>query len=367
MTTAKHCPANERVKRRYFIRLREVKGQGSTTVDTVAAALSRFEQHTGYRDFKKFHVEQVRSFKKHLTSEARGQKSGEGLSSATIASTLRSLRAFFMWLADQPGYRSAIRYSDAEYFTPPGQDERIASGRIERPGPELEDVINVLKAMPVDTPTALRDRALIALIILTGARDRAVTTLKLKHLDLAGGRLLQDAREVRTKRDKTFATTFFPVGDEPLAMVTGWKQYLEEQGFRADDPLFPATAVTLDGNQQFAASGLSRNHWNTTAPVREVFKDAFAKVGLPYHNPHSLRKTLVRLGEKLCQTAEEFKAWSQNLGHSAVLTTFSAYGKVAQTRQADIIKNLGKSPPTSALQTDILSVLQQHGFIQTKT
>ena len=166
--------------------------------------------------------------------------------------------------------------------------------------------------------------------------------------------------------DKTFATHFFPVGDEPLSIVTSWKQYLEELGFRPDDPLFPGTAVSLDENQQFAASGLSKKHWSTTAPVREVFKEAFARVGMPYHNPHSLRKTLVRLGERLCQTPEEFKAWSQNLGHSAVLTTFNAYGKVPQTRQADIIKNLGKERPSSALKNDILDVLQQHGLIQHK-
>src|SRR5512147_2134420 len=31
--------------------------------------------------------------------------------------------------------------------------------------------------------------------------------------------------------------------------------------------------------------------------------------------PHSLRSTLAQFGEQRCQTPEEFKAWSQNLGH----------------------------------------------------
>jgi hypothetical protein len=31
---------------------------------------------------------------------------------------------------------------------------------------------------------------------------------------------------------------------------------------------------------------------------------------------HSLRSTLAQVGEQRCQTPEEFKAWSQNLGHS---------------------------------------------------
>jgi len=40
-------------------------------------------------------------------------------------------------------------------------------------------------------------------------------------------------------------------------------------------------------------------------------------------------------------TPEQFKAWSQNLGHSGVLTTFTSYGTVPDTRQADIIRALG--------------------------
>ena len=47
---------------------------------------------------------------------------------------------------------------------------------------------------------------------------------------------------------------------------------------------------------------------------------------------HSLRNTLVRFGEEVCKTPEEFKAWSQNLGHEKVLTTFLSYGQVQGPR-----------------------------------
>lgn len=49
---------------------------------------------------------------------------------------------------------------------------------------------------------------------------------------------------------------------------------------------------------------------------------------------------IVRLGESLCQTPEQFKAWSQNLGHEGVLTTFYSYGDVADYRQAELLKKL---------------------------
>jgi len=64
------------------------------------------------------------------------------------------------------------------------------------------------------------------------------------------------------------------------------------------------------------------------------------RTGLPYFNPHSFRNTLVQIGQEICKTPEQFKAWSQNLGHEKVLTTFLSYGAVACLRQGEIIRGL---------------------------
>ena len=45
----------------------------------------------------------------------------------------------------------------------------------------------------------------------------------------------------------------------------------------------------------------------------------------------------------MCRSPEEFKAWSQNLGHDQVLTTFSSYGQVGYERQAELIRGLGRT------------------------
>ncbi len=47
-------------------------------------------------------------------------------------------------------------------------------------------------------------------------------------------------------------------------------------------------------------------------------------------------------------TPEQFKAWSQNLGHEKVLTTFLSYGEVACQRQGEIIRGL--AAPQQAIQ-----------------
>ena len=54
-----HNPLNERIKRQYFTYLKEAKRQSEAAVDGAAAALSRFEEFTKWRDFKAFHHEQA--------------------------------------------------------------------------------------------------------------------------------------------------------------------------------------------------------------------------------------------------------------------------------------------------------------------
>jgi integrase len=86
--------------------------------------------------------------------------------------------------------------------------------------------------------------------------------------------------------------------------------------------------------------GLERKAWSSASPIRAIFKAAFEAARLPYYNPHSLRSTLVLLGQTMCQSPEDYKAWSQNLGHEGVLTTFYSYGTVAERRQGEIIQGL---------------------------
>ncbi len=171
--------------------------------------------------------------------------------------------------------------------------------------------------------------------------------MKLKHVDLVAGIVYQDAREVKTKFSKTFTTFFFTVGEEISKIVVDWVNYLREvKLWGTDDPIFPATDMVLNAAKQFEAAGLKREHWSSAASIRRIFREAFHAAKLPYFNPHSLRRTLVRLGEMVCRTPEQFKAWSQNLGHEGVLTTFYSYGEVGSRRQGEIIQGLAEPRQT---------------------
>jgi integrase len=335
-----HAP-NERIKRAYLTYLAEAKGFSEASLDGVVKALSRFETYTKFRDFKVFHIEQAKGFKAHLADQTSARTKDQ-LSKATLYATLSALRRFFIWLAGQPGYKSRISYSDAEYFNLSAKETRIAKAHREARVPTLEQIRHVIQSMPATTDIERRDRALVAFTILTGARDGAIASIKLKHLDIEQGRLDQDARQVNTKFSKSFTTWFFPVGDDIRRVVVEWVDYLRrEKLWGLDDPLFPATKIVVGETRQFETSGLDRKHWSSAGPIRKIFKDAFARAGLAYFNPHSFRKTLALLGGRICKSPEEYKAWSQNLGHEHVLTTFSSYGDVAGHRQAEIIRALG--------------------------
>jgi integrase/recombinase XerD len=111
--------------------------------------------------------------------------------------------------------------------------------------------------------------------------------------------------------------------------------------------------------RQFEAAGLARSHWSNATPIRAIFRGAFALAGLPYFNPHSFRKTIVQLGEQLCSGPEEFKAWSQNLGHDDVMVTYLSYGKVPHFRQVEIFRGLHLPRPTDAATDDVLRTLEK--------
>ena len=211
-------------------------------------------------------------FVNHLAKQVN-PTTGELLSKATLYATLMALRNFFAWLADKPGYRSRISFSDADYFNMSEKETRIAKTRREPRVPTIEQIEYVLSTIPPSTLIQRRNRALIALAILSGARDGALASLKLRHIDVERGFLDQDGRDVRTKFSKTIATVFFPVSEVARRIVVAWIDDLERNlKWGADNPLFPASEIEVGKTtRQFEVTGLQRQSWCTTAPIRRIF------------------------------------------------------------------------------------------------
>jgi len=50
----KRNAANERIKRQYLVFLKDAKGRDEQSIDAVAKAIARYEEHSRRRDFKAF-------------------------------------------------------------------------------------------------------------------------------------------------------------------------------------------------------------------------------------------------------------------------------------------------------------------------
>jgi len=255
-------PKNDRIKREYLIYLKDARQRSAATVEQVRHAIDRFETYIKFKDFGTFNKEQARGFKRALVSSI-AKRSGKPLRTATAHHILQTLKEFLAWLHCQPGYRRRINLTQIAYLNLTLNDERIAHISGPKSYASLEQYRAALFAMPRATEVERRDQALMALLLLTGMRDAAVISLKLKHVSADRGYVFQDPREVRTKFSKPIETFFYSVvvGDDVAQIVRDWIQYLtEEKYFSPSDPVFPKTLVRPDDRHTFVVDGLSREH-----------------------------------------------------------------------------------------------------------
>lgn len=330
---------NERMKRKYVFHLEEADGLDAKSTDKVLAAILKFEESTGFKPFKRFHIEQAAKFKATL-SQAKNRR-GQPLSHSTIDATLALVRKFFHWLAGQSGYKSRISYSDTKYFNNNRKSARIAHTANEKEYPTPEAAFHAFQAMPNATEYERRDKALFAFFMLTGARVGAVASVRLKHIDLFNKRVFQDPREVNTKAAKLIDTVFFPVDPAYLECFTAWVDYLRvAKFFGLNDAVFPKAEMGLAETGGFQKVGLSRDPFATTTPLNKIVRNAFALVQLPQYTPHAFRTTLIKMANDRCTTVEQFKAWGMNLGHENMATTMGSYLPIPKHYKEDLIRDM---------------------------
>ena len=108
--------------------------------------------------------------------------------------------------------------------------------------------------------------------------------MKLKHIDLDAGCVIQDAREVRTKFSKTFTTFFFPVGDDIRQIVSEWVTFLRTGdalgGRRAAFPRDPNSGRAIPAGLRRLGLATSPLEKRCTR-IRAIFRDAFVRYCRP--------------------------------------------------------------------------------------
>lgn len=194
-------PKNDRAKREYLIYLKDARQRSAATVEQVRHAIDRLEGYTGFKDFGTFNKNQALAFKRALVA-TKGQRSGKPISTSTAHHVLQALKEFLAWLHGRPGYRRRIDLADIAYLNLTAKDERAAHASRPKRYASLEQYRAALFAMPNGTEVERRDQALFAFMLLTGMRDAAVVSLRLKHVSIERSYVFQDPREVKTKFSK---------------------------------------------------------------------------------------------------------------------------------------------------------------------
>ncbi len=317
----------------------------------------RFEEYTGYCDFGRFNRDQAKGFRAALSSPAKESKR---LGNSTVLSTLKAVQRFFRWLSMQPGFKSKIASNAIAYFNLSEKEIRAATSSPSKPSPTMDQLKCALESMPSETILEQRDRAVFAIPMMTGIRDNAPASLLLGHVDIDRQMIVQDPKTVRTKNSKLIESVLLPLGPEIEDALFSWVRYLRDDlRWQADDPLFPQSQQRIDPHKGTVVDGIKRQVWSNSQPIRQIFKRAFAAADLPYFTPHRVRNTVVEYAYLTCRTPEEFKAFSQNLGHESVVTTLSSYGQIPLARQRELIRNAGKSKDLDAKLELLLERLDQ--------
>jgi integrase/recombinase XerD len=327
---------NERIKHRYFKYLVGAKQKSTKSADQARKMIMKFEDFTHYGDFSNFNSQIAIGFKEYLLHKGKNG-TGEIYSQHTVNSALANVRDFYIWLSNEQGFRKAIKPNDIAYLKPSLKELAMTRTQGFRNFPTIDQIKTVIFAMPSETDIQKRDRALIAFIAITAVRDGVICGLKLKHINLARELVHQNPMDMETKYSKEIFTFFFQIDDEIKAIFVDYFKWLQkEKLFGMNDPLFPKAKVSFEKIE------ITKFHASGAAMVYKIFKEAFEMAGVEYFEPHTFRHTLVHYGEDHCKTPAEFKAWSQNLGHENVSTTFGSYGRIDVYNQGNLIKKVGK-------------------------
>jgi len=323
---------NERKKLQYFDWLQHADGKADATIRQVRRAIEQFENFIGRKNFKTFDQRQAKGFKDQLCQMT--------LASNTIHSRLKAVQKFLRWLAFEPGYKRAIALNDIDYLNLTDKAIRAAQAPKDRSFPSLEQIEQVITNMPSTTALERRDRALVAFVAITGIRAAAVVTLQVRHYDVIRKLVIQSPDVVDTKASKKIYTYLLPLNDRLEAIFIEWVEYLiKVEKYGPHDPLFPQTKLGHNEMQFFTPVGLKRKHWKSTESMRKIFKKAFSNAGFEPYTPHRFRNMIVSQMYQRDMSDKERKAWSQNLGHKSLQTTYQYYGQLSVEEQGKAIRS----------------------------
>lgn len=261
---------------RFLDYLRVEKRYASGTIVNYARELATLRAHAealGLSHWRELHAEQLRTLV--AREHRRGRESG------SLHHLLSACRSFFRWLL-----REGIVAKD------PALDVRAP--KLKRKLPQVLDVdeASALVEIPVDTPGAVQDRAMLELFYSSGLRLAELTGLAWRDLDLAEGTV-----RVLGKGSKT---RIVPVGGKAREALAA---LCEQDSPQPEDPVFRGR------NGAPMAPATVRRRIKQWAQSQGVWKRVY---------PHLLRHSFA---SHMLESSGDLRAVQELLGHADISTT----------------------------------------------
>jgi integrase/recombinase XerD len=266
---------------RFLDSIRNERGLSANTQAAYRRDLARFAEWLGGRRAERLGVRDLGDYFAALAKQ--------GLARASIARQAATLRTFYAFLQVE----GVIAESPAELIAAARRDDHM-------PGTLSPEQVDRLLASPeADTPTGLRDQALLELLYATGCRASEVSTLRLADARISEG--------FCTCRGKGGKERVVPLGRRARSVLQKW----------------------LDGaRRDFAARAGSRPEWmllssrgNRLSRMRiwEIVRFHAERAGVPADiGPHTLRHSFAT---HLVAGGVDLRHVQEMLGHSSIATT----------------------------------------------
>ena len=202
-----------------------------------------------------------------------------GLSKATIARRVATIRSFFRFLNRE----EIISVNPAGNLIRPKQDKKLPAFL------SVEEMTRLVESPDGNSPKNLRDRTILEMLYSTGLRVSELVGLKIKDVDVIGGtvRVLGKGRKER----------MVPMGSY---CVQALRRYLQSLGAYAD-------------------SAERRLFRFTDRSVRRILNQYMVRAGVQQRiSPHALRHSFAT---HLLDRGADLRSVQELLGHSSLNTT----------------------------------------------
>lgn len=291
----------------FLVYLRHERGQSENTTATYHGLLKRFVEWAAKQnlaDWKQVELKHLIQFLEHERTrhlENQPEESTRRLSSESVYLQIAALRAFY-------------RFAENEKLLPANIAENLSLPRRWKRLPKAlsdAEIDQLLKPLPVETPSTLCDQAALELAYASGLRISELCNLRLEQLHLEAGFV--------TVIGKGNKERVVPVGSKAVEALS---RYLTVGRPKLVTPRSPANVFLTQRGTPFARVTM----W---LRIKQRAKNASIERNI---TPHMLRHSFAT---HLLEHGADLRVIQELLGHAQINTT-EIYTHVAGSRLRDV-------------------------------